>query len=101
MLKIRDDVDLKELEYFGFKPKYDEDTGELKEYYRDFLQEDEARTSGVWKETIKFYIEKKKRLFKTYRCCTAGTWNVFERQFGYKYIDLIYDLIKVGLVVKE
>jgi hypothetical protein len=33
MLKIRDDVDLKELEKFGFKPKYDEDTGELKEYF--------------------------------------------------------------------
>lgn len=26
MLKIKDDVDLKELEKFGFKPKYDEDT---------------------------------------------------------------------------
>lgn len=25
MLKIKDNVDLKELEKFGFKPKYDED----------------------------------------------------------------------------
>ena len=30
MLKIKDDVNLKELEKFGFKPKYDEDTGKIK-----------------------------------------------------------------------
>ena len=34
MLKIKDKVDLKELEKFGFKPKYDEDTGKLVEMYR-------------------------------------------------------------------
>ena len=33
MLKIKDEVDLKELEKFGFKPKYSEDTGELNEYF--------------------------------------------------------------------
>lgn len=65
------------------------------------MQEDEACTSGIWKETIKFYIKKKKRFFKTYRCCSAGTLNVFEQQFGDKYIDLIYDLIKANLLVKE
>ena len=32
MLKIRDEVDLKELEKFGFKAKYDEDTGKIKAY---------------------------------------------------------------------
>ena len=32
MLKIKDNVDLKELEKFGFKPKYDEDTGKIKAY---------------------------------------------------------------------
>ena len=34
MLKIKDNIDLKELEKFGFKPQYDEDTGELVEMYR-------------------------------------------------------------------
>ena len=29
MLKIKDNVDLKKLKEFGFKPKYDEDTGEV------------------------------------------------------------------------
>ena len=32
MLKIKDDVDLKELKKFGFKPKYDEDTGKINAY---------------------------------------------------------------------
>ncbi len=29
MLKLKDNVDLKELEKFGFKPKYDENTGNI------------------------------------------------------------------------
>lgn len=32
MLKIRDDLDLKELEKFGFKPKYNEDNGKIYKY---------------------------------------------------------------------
>lgn len=34
MLKIRDDVDLKELEKFGFRPRYNENSGELVELYK-------------------------------------------------------------------
>ena len=34
MLKLKNNVDLKELEKFGFKPKYDEDTGEIKKYVK-------------------------------------------------------------------
>ena len=33
MLKIKDNVDLKELEKFGFRPKYNEDNGELNGYF--------------------------------------------------------------------
>ena len=32
MLKIKDDMDLKELEKFGFNPRYNRDTGVLEEY---------------------------------------------------------------------
>ena len=32
MLKIKDDVDLKDLEKYGFKPKYDENTGKICAY---------------------------------------------------------------------
>ena len=38
MLRIKDNVDLKELEKFGFKTKYDEDTGELKENYKEYCE---------------------------------------------------------------
>lgn len=34
MLKIKDNVDLKELEKFGFKPKYDENTGRIYAYQK-------------------------------------------------------------------
>lgn len=34
MLKIKDSVDLKELEKFGFKPKYDENTGRIYAYQK-------------------------------------------------------------------
>ena len=35
MLKIKNDVDLKELEKFGFKPRYDEITGKIVRYVRN------------------------------------------------------------------
>ena len=35
MLKIKNSVDLKELEKFGFKPKYDEDTGKVCAYQKN------------------------------------------------------------------
>lgn len=34
MLKIKDNIDLKELEKFGFKPRYNQNTGKLEEMYR-------------------------------------------------------------------
>ena len=37
MLKIKDNVDLKELEKFGFKPKYDVDTGKIKKYIKQII----------------------------------------------------------------
>ena len=97
MLKIKDDVDLKELEKFGFKPNYDEDTGELKEYYKEYL----TNLDGYrYSETIRFYIIKSTKLFSTKCICCGGTWDVFHDEFGYKIIDLIYDLIQANLVEK-
>ena len=97
MLKIKDDVDLKELEKFGFKPKYDENTGELKEYYKEFVDDDIRHYT---KETIKFYIKKEKRFFKTYYSCCGGTWDIFNSKYGYEIIDILYDLIQADLVEK-
>ena len=61
MLKIKDDVDLEELEKFGFKPKYDVDTGELKEYYKEYC---EKINEAMYSEKIGFYIKRKKDFFQ-------------------------------------
>lgn len=52
MSKIRDDVDLKELEKFGFKPKYDENTGKIRAYEK-IKKEQEYIGLCVTIETIK------------------------------------------------
>ena len=52
MLKIKDNVDLRELEKFGFKPKYDEDTGKIKAYEK-IKKEEEYIGLSVKIETIK------------------------------------------------
>lgn len=68
MLKIKDDVDLKELEKYGFKKKY---------YYNAMCIIREDR-----KHDIFFDLKTRKLLFINY---------------GY---DVLYDLIKDGLVEK-
>lgn len=83
---------------FGFKPKYDEDTGEILEYYKEYLPQEEK---SYYRETIKFYIKNEKRWFKTHRSCCGGTWNIFDKKHGYEIMDLLYDLIKADMVVKE
>ena len=97
MLKIKDSVDLKELEKFGFKPKYDEDTGELKEYYKEYRE----KINGIsYFEQIGFYIVKEKRLFSTKRNCCGRTWDIFNEKFGSEIMNLLYDLIKADMVEK-
>lgn len=105
MLKIKDEVNLKELEKFGFKPKYDEDTGELVEMYRIegyYAGEREKRrkSTTITKEENRFG----KRGFKNY-------WNILSykreiRPFAYylkldpEDFDILYDLIQAGIVEK-
>lgn len=90
MLKIRDEVDLKELEKFGFKAKYDEDTGKIKAYEK-VNKEEEYLGLGVTKEIIKSKI----RIFKR----TNVEWriNPYKELFD---VDTLYDLIKADLVEK-
>ena len=96
MLKIKDNVDLKELEKFGFKPKYDEDTGKLVEMYR--ITGDKRGTTITMAEN--FYSNRKYKNF----------WHIFSRNRRITdngYVDLttddyeiLYDLIKADLVEK-
>lgn len=93
MLKIKDNVDLKELEKFGFKPKYDEDTGKVCAYekYRK-----EIDYIGL---TVK--IEKTKsrmRIFNRY-WVKNPRWEISPDKENFD-IDTLYDLIKADLVEK-
>ncbi len=90
MLKIKDDVDLKELEKFGFKPKYDEDTGRINAYIKKNYEK-EYMGLGITKETLKSQF----RIFKR----TKTDWRINPYK-DYYDIDTLYDLIQAGLVEK-
>lgn len=82
MLKIRDDVDLKELEKFEFE--YEEEDGE--KYYCKYLPDNQH----------KLFIYEDDRKIRQ---------GDFVLIFGYNEVELderwIQDLVKEGLVVKE
>lgn len=97
MLKIKDDVNLKELEKFGFKPKYDEDTGELVEMYR--ICGDYKGATITWKENFS-----SERRYKNF--WEVLSYNRIIIHHGYvalttKDYEILYDLIKADMVVKE
>lgn len=76
MLKIKDDVDLKELEKFGFEPRYSEITGKIVRY----INEDERN--------IIRYIDNDHNYLPYYEVILNNN-------------DLLYDLIKADMVIKE
>lgn len=80
MLKIRDDVDLKELEKFGFFKDYLVDTL----VYRRVIKKE----IGLLRQECEIIIWKEERIIDVYT--TKGLLD-----------DVIYDLIKANLVVKE
>ena len=88
MLKLKNNVDLKELEKFGFKPKYDEDTGEIKKYVK------RAQNNNF--NIISF--EKEQKLLGNYEM--VNYWGLYIEKVIKETIDLLYDLIKAGLVEK-
>lgn len=79
MLKIRDDVDLKELEKFGFFKDYLVDTL----VYRRVIKKE----IGLLRQECEIIIWKEERIIDVYT--TKGLLD-----------DVLYDLIKAGLVVK-
>ena len=108
MLRIKQEVDLKELEKFGFKPKYDCDTGNILYYYRDYFT-DKFYTASGWdyrhyqirvnKREIK--IEKGTRLKKK-GIKTNFFYDmppIYSDGFG-MFVDLLFDVIQAGLVEK-
>lgn len=103
MLKVNDNVDLKELEKFGFKPHYtlkDDSTGEsyLSFYYQT---RDYDRMYGT---LHLFPIKKRKSCIINVRSRTIENHlkyiplKIDDRDFI--DLDLLYDLIQAGLVEK-
>ena len=78
MLKIKDNVDLKELEKFGF------------EYHKMVYVKEIKRSNETIKEEKIIYVEEENREISIHK----GLFNVDEE------LDAIYDLIKANLVVK-
>ena len=110
MLKIKDSVDLKELEKIGFKPKYSEENGELVEYF--FVNNKETSISKflgisiIKKDTS--LRNKKIRIRKAFKKDYRGLPLINESKIwiidNYNYqctdFDILYDLIQAGLVEK-
>ena len=97
MLKIKDNVDLKELEKYGLKPKYDEDTGEIK----GFISE-RTVCRGIY--ILPFKRRKLKIGFKKnyYNNFILDDEFYFYNDYFSRYFDedLLYYLINDGLVEK-
>lgn len=89
MLIFKADKDLKELEKFGFKPKYSENTGEIIAYEKIGKSFDGVR--------VKKEIEQKKiRIIKR---PIKEIWEI-ARYSEYFDIETVYDLTKAGLIDK-
>lgn len=82
MLKIKDNIELKELEKFGFKSKYNEDTGKIKSYSYNNER-----------------IEVRNRLIPFHR--EYNEYSVINKEYyDSNIVDILYDLIQEGLVEK-
>ncbi len=90
MLKIKDNVNIEELKKFGFKPKYDEDTGEIIAYQKT---NKETEYEGL---TVK--IEKTKSEIRIFKRTKIG-W-LISKYKEYADLDTLYELIQAGLVEK-
>lgn len=89
-LKIKDSVDLKELEKYGLKPKYDVDTGKIKRF-------ESYRQKGILHPTTfktLFYEYKKDTYVLDDKC------DYYKEQDYRVDTELLYDLIKADLVEK-
>ena len=101
MLKIKDNVDIKELEKFWFKPRYNEYTGEVMEYY---LSEESKYDFNIKKLNFTTALKLNEilsRLFKINRYYNC--WIIKIRHYSNftdVALDLLYDLIKADLVEK-
>lgn len=108
MLKIRDDVDLKELEKFEFRPKYSEDNGEIEEYFYTNTKETGLPMGVGISIRKKDKATKKLKIKHAFRKNKYGVplikenkiWIIENYNYHYTDFDILYDLIQADLVEK-
>lgn len=103
MLKIKDNVDLKELEKFGFKPYYELKDSKTGESYVAFYYQTRSY-DRMYGALHLFPIKKRKS------CIIKTNGRTIENHLKYSSLkiddrdfidlDLLYDLIQAGLVEK-
>ncbi|MBR3592171.1 MAG: hypothetical protein IKL46_04900 [Clostridia bacterium] len=93
-LQLKDGIEPKELLKFGFVPKYDTDTGEIKEYYRKFwINEQEKRHF-----TFVLHRDWHSKLFKRFEYeawMTGFNWSEVATP---ECMQMLYELIINGIV---
>ena len=101
---------LEELEKYGFKPKYWEDNGNLRLYYKDYFEFDTYNENWLCQIIIDNFTADK--ILKTDRIRRLSKKELKQerkriKSFVGEYADeinlifILYDLIKDGLVIKE
>lgn len=104
MLKIKDNVDFEELEKFKFKPKYNQDTGEIMYYYREYSKFPEFR-SDKWLSRVEIYVESKQIKSERYHRYIENKREI-KAIIGkcsdeFDVVEILFDLIQAGLVEKR
>ena len=101
MLKVKDNIDLKELEKYGFIYEYDfyknyEGDGKPIHWWNDGrdLEKYKNYYFGDGKYTNEIYLHEKDRIIHNINC--DEMCNDYDEEF----LDVLYDLIKDGLVEK-
>ena len=95
-LRLKDGVEPKELDRFGFVPKYDVNTGKVKEYQRKFIID----SKGANEKYFKFIVDTEVthswfRRFKREAWMTGFSWSDVADE---KCMKMLYDLIINGIV---
>ena len=95
MLKIRDDIDLKGLEKYGFKNEYED-------YIKRFPERINDKNIETWKYYVYGYDKYDIVIYvdiKTKILTSGGLWGYCEEDTD-SHLEVLYDLIKDGLVEK-
>ena len=92
-LKLKDGVEPSALVKYGFVPKYDEDTGEIKEYIKKLQFEDKHFTFVLYTKHISGGIFRRSFYYRAWM--TGFQWSSLCTR---EALQLLYDLIIDGIV---